>query len=59
MSPVQALELLDSNFPDSRVRDYAIKILEQLNDGDLADYLLQLIQVKIQIFSLKNENFII
>mmetsp|Transcript_9981 Transcript_9981/g.13709 ORF Transcript_9981/g.13709 Transcript_9981/m.13709 type:complete len:1266 (+) Transcript_9981:125-3922(+) len=42
---VEALELLDSQFADAKVREYAIGCLEKLNDGDLVDYLLQLVQV--------------
>jgi len=44
-SPVQALQLLDANFPDPKVREYAIRCIDELNDGDLNDYLLQLTQV--------------
>jgi phosphatidylinositol-4,5-bisphosphate 3-kinase len=43
--PVIALELLDSKYSDSKVRQYAVKCLEQFTDDELSDYLLQLIQV--------------
>jgi phosphatidylinositol-4,5-bisphosphate 3-kinase len=36
---------LDAKYADARVRGYAISIIDQLNDGDLSDYLLQLTQV--------------
>ena len=36
---------MDAKFADAKVREYAINILSQLNDGDLNDYLLQLTQV--------------
>lgn len=45
-TPVQALELLDANFSDARVREYALRILDKkLSDADLNDFLLQLTQV--------------
>jgi CRP-like cAMP-binding protein len=49
--PTDAMQLLDSQFPDPKVRAYAVQCLEQLSDQDLALFLLQLVQV------LKNEPF--
>ena len=45
LRPEMALELLDANFADEHVRAYAVSRLELLNDNDLADYLVQLVQV--------------
>jgi phosphatidylinositol-4,5-bisphosphate 3-kinase len=42
---VEALELLDSKFPDQRVRAFAVRCLAPLHDDELSDYLLQLVQV--------------
>lgn len=42
---VEALELLDSKFPDAKVRDHAVECLEALSHDELLDYLLQLVQV--------------
>ncbi|MGH0184516.1 UNVERIFIED_CONTAM: hypothetical protein FKN15_015150 [Acipenser sinensis] len=47
MKPELALELLDCNFPDPVVRDFALKCLVKgLNDDKLSQYLLQLVQVR-------------
>ncbi len=43
--PQIALKLLDCEFPDDNIRDYAIKVLRQLPDEKLEDFLLQLTQV--------------
>ncbi|KJE93282.1 phosphoinositide-3-kinase gamma catalytic subunit [Capsaspora owczarzaki ATCC 30864] len=45
LSPEAALELLDANFADERVRAYAVSRLELLPNDELGDYLLQLVQV--------------
>ncbi|KAG2468424.1 PK3CA kinase, partial [Polypterus senegalus] len=46
MKPELALELLDCNFPDPVVRDFALKCLVKgLTDDKLSQYLLQLVQV--------------
>jgi len=45
VEPLYALELLDSNFADTKVREFAMKCLEALTDRELINYLLQLIQV--------------
>ncbi|KAA0175389.1 hypothetical protein FNF27_03089 [Cafeteria roenbergensis] len=50
-SPLEALQLLDGQFPDPKVRAYAVQCLETLPDQDLVLYMLQLVQV------LKNEPF--
>ncbi|XP_065644549.1 phosphatidylinositol 4,5-bisphosphate 3-kinase catalytic subunit beta isoform isoform X2 [Hydra vulgaris] len=39
-----ALDLLDYKFPDNNVRTIAVKVLDNLTDGELEMYLLQLIQ---------------
>lgn len=45
LSPEDGLELLDSNYGDSKVRQFAVECLEQFTDEQLATYLLQLVQV--------------
>ncbi|KAK5931618.1 hypothetical protein CesoFtcFv8_000124 [Champsocephalus esox] len=46
MEPESALELLDCNFPDPMVREFALRCLVQgLSDDKLSQYLLQLVQV--------------
>ncbi|KAG2389032.1 hypothetical protein C9374_014432 [Naegleria lovaniensis] len=44
MTPVDALELLDYNFADEKVRQYAVERLNELGDVQLSDFLLQLVQ---------------
>eukprot|EP00817_Percolomonadidae_sp_ATCC50343_P002456 CAMPEP_0117424086 /NCGR_PEP_ID=MMETSP0758-20121206/4576_1 /TAXON_ID=63605 /ORGANISM="Percolomonas cosmopolitus, Strain AE-1 (ATCC 50343)" /LENGTH=815 /DNA_ID=CAMNT_0005207655 /DNA_START=649 /DNA_END=3096 /DNA_ORIENTATION=- len=44
LPPIDALELLDYNYADSRVRQYALQRLDELPDHELANYLLQLVQ---------------
>ncbi|KAN0007399.1 hypothetical protein ACTFIU_000598 [Dictyostelium citrinum] len=51
LSPLEALELLDSKFADELVREYAVNCLHSLADSELALYLLQLVQ------SLKHEPY--
>ena len=51
LSPVEAMELLDYRFSDYRVRQYAVRVLENLSDSELTELLLQLVQV------LKYESF--
>uniref|UniRef100_A0A803WB52 phosphatidylinositol-4,5-bisphosphate 3-kinase n=1 Tax=Ficedula albicollis TaxID=59894 RepID=A0A803WB52_FICAL len=43
--PREALELLDFNYPDQYVREYAVGCLRQMSDEELSQYLLQLVQV--------------
>ena len=43
--PMGALNLLDFNFPDPKVRALAVSLLEELSDVELQPYLLQLTQV--------------
>uniref|UniRef100_A0A4W3GLX8 Phosphatidylinositol-4,5-bisphosphate 3-kinase catalytic subunit alpha n=1 Tax=Callorhinchus milii TaxID=7868 RepID=A0A4W3GLX8_CALMI len=46
IKPEQAMELLDCNYPDPMVRDFAVKCLEKsLTDDKLSQYLIQLVQV--------------
>uniref|UniRef100_A0A8C6NS94 phosphatidylinositol-4,5-bisphosphate 3-kinase n=1 Tax=Nothobranchius furzeri TaxID=105023 RepID=A0A8C6NS94_NOTFU len=46
IKPEQAMELLDCNFPDPMIRDFAVKCLEKyLTDDKLSQYLIQLVQV--------------
>ncbi|XP_053165525.1 phosphatidylinositol 4,5-bisphosphate 3-kinase catalytic subunit beta isoform isoform X2 [Hemicordylus capensis] len=45
LPPREALELLDFNYPDQYVREYAVECLRQMSDEELAQYLLQLVQV--------------
>lgn len=44
-TPEEALQLLDSHFPDPKVRAYAVSCLDPLSDELLAMYSLQLAQV--------------
>uniref|UniRef100_A0A673GUG3 Phosphatidylinositol 4-phosphate 3-kinase C2 domain-containing subunit alpha-like n=1 Tax=Sinocyclocheilus rhinocerous TaxID=307959 RepID=A0A673GUG3_9TELE len=44
LSPVSALELLDSKFADTEVRKVAMSWIESSSDDELADYLPQLVQ---------------
>ncbi|EFC49347.1 predicted protein, partial [Naegleria gruberi] len=44
MTPVDALELLDYNFADAKVRQYSVERLNELGDVQLSDFLLQLVQ---------------
>ncbi|GCB84891.1 hypothetical protein scyTo_0025543, partial [Scyliorhinus torazame] len=45
IKPEQALELLDCNFPDPMVREFAVKCLVKgLTDDRLSQYLIQLVQ---------------
>lgn len=47
IKPEQAMELLDCNFPDPMIRDFAVKCLEKyLTDDRLSQYLIQLVQVQ-------------
>ena len=50
--PLDALQLLDVNFPDPKVRAYAVQCLERMDDEELRQYMLQLTQV------LKFESFL-
>lgn len=43
-SPQVGLELLDGKFADVKVRDYAVRCLEQMNNFECSLYLLQLVQ---------------
>uniref|UniRef100_A0A8C5ES11 phosphatidylinositol-4,5-bisphosphate 3-kinase n=1 Tax=Gouania willdenowi TaxID=441366 RepID=A0A8C5ES11_GOUWI len=45
LSPRDALELLDFNYPDQYVREYAVGCLRDISDEELLQYLLQLVQV--------------
>ncbi|XP_051965613.1 phosphatidylinositol 4,5-bisphosphate 3-kinase catalytic subunit beta isoform-like isoform X1 [Xyrauchen texanus] len=45
LSPRDALELLDFNYPDQYVREFAVKCLRDMSDDELLQYLLQLVQV--------------
>ncbi|XP_060098149.1 phosphatidylinositol 4,5-bisphosphate 3-kinase catalytic subunit beta isoform [Heteronotia binoei] len=45
LPPREALELLDFNYPDQYVREYAVGCLRHMSDEELAQYLLQLVQV--------------
>lgn len=42
---VLALQLLDAYYPAPEVREYAVNCIREMPDVELADYLLQLIQV--------------
>ena len=40
------MKLLDGEFADEKVRSFAVKVLENLHDEELEDFLLQLTQVR-------------
>lgn len=42
---VQALQMLDSHYPDPRVRAYAVQLLGTLTDDELLGFMLQLTQL--------------
>ena len=44
---MKAIELLDVRFADPKVREYAVRCIEGLPDGDLEDILLQFTQVRV------------
>lgn len=44
MNPEQAISLLDAKFPDDRVREYAVKRIQELSDDDLTLFMLQFSQ---------------
>ncbi|KAL0180893.1 hypothetical protein M9458_023299, partial [Cirrhinus mrigala] len=45
IKPEQAMELLDCNYPDPMIRDFAVRCLEKyLTDDKLSQYLIQLVQ---------------
>ena len=44
MEPLRAIELLDSRYPDAKVRAYAVRCLERLSLNDLEDWMMQLVQ---------------
>ncbi|XP_066540446.1 phosphatidylinositol 4-phosphate 3-kinase C2 domain-containing subunit alpha [Hoplias malabaricus] len=44
LSPVSALELLDSKFADTEVRNTAVSWIQSCSDDELTDYLPQLVQ---------------
>ncbi|XP_061683150.1 phosphatidylinositol 4,5-bisphosphate 3-kinase catalytic subunit beta isoform isoform X2 [Syngnathoides biaculeatus] len=45
LCPRDALELLDFNYPDQYVREYAVRCLYDMSNEELSQYLLQLVQV--------------
>uniref|UniRef100_A0A671VX98 phosphatidylinositol-4,5-bisphosphate 3-kinase n=1 Tax=Sparus aurata TaxID=8175 RepID=A0A671VX98_SPAAU len=45
LCPRDALELLDFNYPDQYVREYAVRCLRDMSNEELSQYLLQLVQV--------------
>jgi len=44
INPLLALELLDSKYPDLRVRAYAVRCLEHISQNDLEEWMMQLVQ---------------
>jgi len=51
MSPVDALELLDYNYADAKVRRWAIQKIDMMEDNELAEFLLQIIQgLKFELY---------
>jgi phosphatidylinositol-4,5-bisphosphate 3-kinase catalytic subunit alpha/beta/delta len=45
LNPVEAMELLDIRYCDPVVREYAVRIIDQLSDKSLQEFILQLVQV--------------
>lgn len=45
LEPLDAFELLDAQYADPKVRAYAVECLNNLTDGELSTFLLQLTQV--------------
>ena len=45
VSPQTALRLLDCDFPDEAIREFATRVLERVTDERLEDLLLHLTQV--------------
>ena len=51
LTPLQALELLGHRFGDYRVRQYAVRRMEEFSDSELGRFLLQLVQaLKVEPF---------
>ena len=50
LDPEYALELLDYQYPDMNVRDFAVNCLENLSNAQLGNYLLQLVQVNLYFY---------
>lgn len=44
IAPLDALELLNMNFADERVRRYAVECINALDDNELYEFVLQLVQ---------------
>src|SRR3989338_6347838 len=44
IDPYNALQLLGSSYADTKVREFAVRCLWSLSDGDLVDLLLQLVR---------------
>lgn len=45
MQPMDALELLDARYADTRVREHAVACMDTMDDHELKGYILQLVQV--------------
>jgi phosphatidylinositol-4,5-bisphosphate 3-kinase len=45
LNPYEAFELLDSRYPDTTVREYSVQCLSGISDSELAELLLQFVQV--------------
>ena len=45
IDPYSALYLLDSRFPDPKLRAYAVRCLDAFNDYEMSQVMLQLVQV--------------
>lgn len=52
MSPYKALYLLDSRFPDPKIRAYAVRCMFPLSDYEMSQLMLQLVQVIDNLFGL-------
>jgi DNA-binding protein H-NS len=51
IEPIDALELLNYNFADGKLRRHAIKVLSKLSDVELKELLLQLVQtLKFELY---------
>lgn len=44
IDPIRALELLDGKYPDTCVREYAVRCISRMSVDELDDYMMQLVQ---------------
>ena len=44
INPIRAIELLDSKFPDTCAREYAVRCISKMSISELDEYMMQLVQ---------------